>query len=211
MHLEAGDDAEITHDGLYAVANSILDRTYVRPDFDFSVYDRIFIETLQISAQYASSNANRDHGYGDRADFTLHQTDLDRLVRVYREQMKAGFGRGPGRTIRVVTTPGDGTLRLSSILINFILSAPNEQSRDVHQVKTYTGSTSRITVMAEVRDPVSGDVLVRFADTKSAIGNFQVNQQGLAIQDAEWVFKVWANTFRRRLEVLRKQGTVEAT
>ena len=203
--LANGPDAVVTHDGLVEVVDPILREAFLRPDVNWRDYDEILLEPLQISVDYARLNEKRQHDFGSVAKFELEEEDFETLRGDFHEEMLKGLQRNG--SFRIVEEPGRRVLRLSAILIDYQLNAPTEGSRD-SQTKTYTAATSTMTVMAEARDSVSGEILLRVADTKTPTGNLQLNVKARNRGDVKYTFQVWSNTFRRRLEVLRKQGVV---
>ncbi len=206
--LKSGPDAVITHDGLVEVEHPIMRRAFVRPDVDWSGYDRILLEPLQISVEYSKRNKEREHEYGDLARFELEEDELDRLRADFQTEMVKSFeGKN---SFRVVTKPGPGVLRISSILTEYMLNAPTRKTRN-SQAKIFTGATSTLSFMADGRDAVTGDVLVRVADTKQPAGNLQLNNAANNRADVQLIFRVWGNTLRRRLETLREQGVVSVS
>ena len=206
--LKSGPAAVTTHDGLVEVDRHIMRRAFLRPDVDWSGYDKILLEPLQISVEYARRNEERRHEYGDLARFELDDEGIDRLRADFRTEMVKGFERNG--SFLVVEAPGPGVLRVSSILTEYMMNAPTRKSRDT-QARIFTGATSTLTFMADGRDAETGDVLVRVADTRMPAGNLQLNNEADNRADVQLIFRNWGNTLRRRLEKLRKQGVVSVS
>jgi len=207
FRFKQGAEARVSHDGLHEVDQPSFKSLFLRADTDFTSYRAILLEPLQIKWDYAAANAERTHTYGSTANFEFDDRDLERIRGYYVERMTTGL-ESDG-TFRIVTKPGPDVLRMSAIVVDLSLNAPVEKSRNF-QSRYYTGASSVVTIMVELRDSLSGEVLARFGDTKRPVGNFDINTDSNVRGDLKFVFNVWANTFRRRLEALREQGVVSA-
>ncbi|MCH2170339.1 DUF3313 domain-containing protein [Myxococcota bacterium] len=205
FRFKEGTDARVSHDGLHEVDQPSFKSLFLRAGTDFAAYRAILLEPLQIKLDYAASNSERGHTYGSGAAFELDGRDLERVRGYYKELMTKGL-EADG-TFQVVAKPGPGVLQMSALVVDLILNAPVEKTRNF-QSRYYTGATSVVTIMVELRDSMSGEILARLGDSKRPVGNFDVNTDSNVRGDLKFVFNVWANTFRRRLEALREQGIV---
>ena len=177
-------------DGLVAIEESRVHAAFVNPEADFSVFERVAI--LDPHVAFRSNwqrDQNRSRSRNVRAsDIERIKTDVAALFKeVFTEQLEAaGY--------EVVNYADEDVLVLRPAIIDLDVTAPD--TRNTGRARTYTASTGAATLMLELFDSVSGDLIGRAADRRAA-----GNSAGFATAanrvtnraNARREFRVWAD------------------
>ncbi|HSN72312.1 MAG TPA: DUF3313 family protein [Steroidobacteraceae bacterium] len=187
-------------DGLVLRPESRLDAVYVQPGVDFPAYRSVIIDPLEVSFD-KNWDPNRDvrsvSRQLDERDIEAIRTGLAELfLEVFREELaKGGYS--------VVSTPGPETLHILPAVTDLYINAPDRM--EPGRTTTYTTETGRMTLVAELRDSVSGDVLARVVDRQQSrdSGMMQVTNRVTNTADARRAIGVWARALREGLDELK--------
>ena len=147
-----------SEDGLQRREVRGLDLVYVRPGADLSAYRRIWLRPVQISFQREWARA-QERATGSRVrprDLQRVRDDLSAVVRaeVARELDNAGY--------RLAEGPGEDVLELEVRVTELFLNAADLPGADM--VRSYTMSFGHMTLVADLRDSVTGDPVMRILD-----------------------------------------------
>jgi hypothetical protein len=124
---------------------------------------------------------------------------------LFQETFRAELARG-GYTL--VDAAGPDTLQVTPAIVNLLITAPADAS--VGRSRTYTSDSGRMTLVVELRDSVTGEVLARAIDTRSGRGSGQLTWTNRVtnMADARQAIGIWASALRRGLDELNaKAGT----
>jgi hypothetical protein len=192
-------------DGLVLRPGTRLDAVFVKPDAEIVAYRSVLLDPVQISFA-----ANWDPNRGRRSQAgQLDSADLaaikERLAGLFQETFRAELARG-GYTL--VDKAGPDTLQVTPAIVNLLITAPADAS--VGRSRTYTSDSGRMTLVVELRDSVTGEVLARAIDTRSGRGSGQLTWTNRVtnMADARQAIGIWASALRRGLDELNaKAGT----
>jgi hypothetical protein len=162
-----------------AFRNVILDPVYVSFASDFE------------SGRRSGSVARRLNA-SDMA--AIRQNVADLFQQVFREELAAGG-------YAVVEEPGPETLRVSAAIVDLFISAP-AAAEGAGRSRTYTANTGRMTLVAELRDSVTGEILARAVDGRSGrnTGFWTITNRVTNTADARRAIRVWATALREALD-----------
>ena len=158
----AEDSVPTSFDGLEPVEGARIYSAYINPEADFSVFQRVAILDPFVSFR---SNWKRDQNRSRSRN--LRTGDVDRIKAdvanlfrdVFIERLEAaGF--------EIVNNAGEDVLVLRPAIIDLDITAPD--TRRAGRSRTYTASTGAATIFIELIDSISGDVIGRAADRRSA-------------------------------------------
>ena len=105
----------------------------------------------------------------------------------------------------LTTEPGPDVLRITASLIDLVVRVPTEMTgrQDV-----YTRSYGLVTLVLELRDSQSGEILVRAADrrdpTRDTSASLASVNTALVRSDTNRLFRHWADLLRERLDAFRE-------
>lgn len=187
----AQDDEEpLTWDGLVAVEESAVHAAFINPDADFSVFSRISILEPHVAFR---SNWRRDQNRSRSRNVSAN--DMDRiksdvaglLKDVFIDQLEAaGY--------EVVNYAGDDVLVLRPAIIDLDVTAPD--TRSAGRSRTYTASTGAATLLLELFDSTTGQILGRAIDRRTAgrsRGFATASNRVTNRADARREFRAWAD------------------
>ena len=186
-------------DGLVLRPGTRLSAIFVKPDAEIVAYRNVLLDPVQVSF---ARNWDPNRG-GRSAASRLNAEDVvaikDGLAGLFRETFRAELARGG---YLLVDEPGPDTLRVSAAIIDLYVTAPD--TRSPGRTRTYTANSGRMTLVAELRDSVTGEILARAVDTRSgrSAGSWTVTNNVTNSADARRAIGVWATALREGLDEL---------
>jgi hypothetical protein len=184
-------------DGLVRRPDARIDAVFVRPDAELVAIRSVMLDPVQISFA-----ANWDPNQGRRSQAgRLNADDLaaikTRLGDLFQDTFKAELARGG---FSVVDVAGPDTVRVSPAIINLFISAPGDST--VGRTRVYTSDSGRATLVMEIRDSVTGEVLARAVDGRNGrfSGQMTWTNRQTNMADAQHAIGIWANALRRGMD-----------
>lgn len=190
--LAAEELPQVSHDGLELVRKSRLDMVYRRAGVDFAGYTRIMLDPFEVDFKKQWTRDFREVSDRDRERIRHDLSEEARRVFIKELQEKGGY--------KIVEAPAPDVLRVSAAVIELYINAPD--TLQVGRTRTYTLSTGEATLVAELRDSVSGAVVARAADRQRARESamLQWSSRSRNIADAKAILTRWAGTLREALD-----------
>ena len=130
----------------------------------------------------------------------------DGLAALVREEVVRQLSEG-GYTL--VDTPGEDVLDVEMSIVDLNVAAPDIQTAG--RVETFAVSAGEMTLVAALRDSVSGDVAMRIFDRAQAREYFRPQRITSVdnISEARDAAKGWAKALRKALDLARTVGTTK--
>jgi len=189
---------EVTHDGLERVANSRVERAWVKPDVDFSQYTKVGL--LDCFVSFRRNWRMNNPGVRTRDMERIKSTLSEEFRRVFTEELESGG-------FPVVTEADDHVLLIRPAIIDLNVSAP--QTNSGGRSDSFTTSPGSMTLVIELFDSVSNEILARAIDRRAArnVGNIQWTTSVTNRDAARRILRRWAGLLVTRLqEVHGNQG-----
>jgi len=183
-------------DGLVRQPSSAVDLLYARPEASLAGYKRVRLEPLQVSF-HQDWNPNRTR----RGTSRLSSADFDNirssLANAFASTATAELARGG---YDVVTEADEDVLDVTPFVVDLIITAPD--TRAPGRSRTYTANQGQMTLVAELRDSETGQILMRVVDTQRARspGTFQWTTSVTNMGAARRIITGWASALRRQLD-----------
>ncbi|MCB1623967.1 MAG: DUF3313 family protein [Pseudomonadales bacterium] len=136
-----------------------LDKVEAIPGADLSPYRKIMLDPIEVSF---SKNWREGAVTGSRIRSSDKVAIREGLAKVLREEFVRVLTRD-GR-YEIADSPGDDVLRIRAEIKDLYINAPDVLSAP--NVRSYTLSVGEMTLMAELRDSVTGDLIARVTDRK---------------------------------------------
>jgi hypothetical protein len=199
IEIEEGPTAEITADGLHRARKVGYDNVWLKPDVDFERYVKLMLDPVQV-AYKRTPKASYARNMTDR-NFALSDRQMANLKRWFREEFEKELGKLDQFTL--VDEPGPDVLRIEAALLDLVVNVPTRQRAGREFV--FTTSTAQMTLVMELRDSPSSEILARIAERREA------RNAGSGINDLYWstgptnvgavksTFRRWARILTRRL------------
>jgi hypothetical protein len=153
----ADDDIpEFTHDGLQRVIDSKAALAYVKPDADFSAYDRFMILDCYVAFKKDwQKDYNRDQM---SLSGRVTDKDVERIRNDMAELFREVFVKelSEKATYEVVDAPAGDVLLIRPAIIDLVATAPD--TRSPGRSYTFVDSAGAATLYIELYDSVSGEI-----------------------------------------------------
>lgn len=194
----AGTSENADWEGLVRIEVAGLAEVYRRPGTSLAGYDKLMIEVPRVSFR---AGWERDQ---KRASATRGgRVDVSRIRREIADIALAEFSKELTEkgAYRIVRAPAPDVLMVSAILrdIDFIPSGAGGPGRS-YLLRT-PNTPYRMTLVAELRDSESGELLARVVDRKSSSpGTIQIVSSVSNSAEARRAIKAWATILRQRLD-----------
>jgi hypothetical protein len=195
-----------TEDGLVLVPDSKADAVYRRPGISLAGYSKVTLLDPKVSFR-ANWQSDTNHNR------MMNQIDDDQVrqmiatgEKLLTEEFSAALTKG-GYT--VVNVTGPDVLAVRASVVELDVYAP-ESSTTSAWTKTYTNGSGAATLVIELYDSVTGQLLVRAYDRK-ADGNDGSSwafphSQGTNLRDARFVLNTWAEMLVKGLNRAKEAG-----
>jgi len=190
--------AEVTHDGLERVAGSKVERAWVKPGVNFSQYTEVSLLDCFVSFR---RNWRMNHpGVRTRDMERIKSALSEEFRKVFTEELANGG-------YPVITETDDHVLLIRPAIIDLDVAAP--QTNSGGRSDSFTASPGVMTLVIELYDSVSNEILARAIDRRRArnVGNIQWTTSGTNREAARKILSRWADLLVSRLdEVHGKRG-----
>jgi hypothetical protein len=184
-------------DGLELRPSKNVAALYVRPGASLAGYKKVRLEPLQVAF-----DKNWDPNSSRTGNDRLNKDDMEKIKKALAEEFaqvctqtltKAGY--------QVVTETGEDVLDVTPIVVDLYIVAP--QKMTAGRSYTYSTDTGRMTLVAELRDSETNQILARVVDKRWAPSNgtMQVATSVSNMGAARVVIQRWADALRKALDV----------
>ena len=201
--IQTGANAEVTADGLVRVQKSVADAAWVKPDFDLTPYTKLMIVSAGASFRKVKPVSSFQARQG-ASDFPVSEEGQQ----MFKDIMKEEFTRELSKLKRyqIVDKPGPDVLTLVGAVIDIVSNVPTDsESATFGRGGVYLTSVGEATLIIELRDSQSNEVLGRAADRRAAESPFafEVNKV-TAWSEVHRLAQAWGSLLRQRLEDIEK-------
>jgi hypothetical protein len=176
-------------DGLVRQPGTRMDAVFVLPDAAIASYTSVMLDPVEVSFA-----RNWDPNRGQRNPASrLNTNDVaaiqSGLADMLRETLRTQLASG-GYTL--VDEPGPETLRVTAAIVNLFVTAPDTMTAG--RGRTYTANSGQMTLVAELRDSDTGELLARAVDTQRGrtTGAMSFTNNVTNTADARRAMNVWA-------------------
>lgn len=191
-------------DGLVRQPHPRLQAVFVKPDAEIPAYRNVMLDPVEVSFA-----RNWDPARGGRSQLSrLSADDMDAIranvADLFRETLRAELARGG---YQLVDQAGADTLRVTAAIVDLYITAPDTMSAG--RSRTYTANSGRMTVVAELRDSLTGEILARAVDARSArtAGTLTIANRVTNSADARRAMGIWATALRQALDEFYGKST----
>jgi hypothetical protein len=187
-------------DGLQLVKLKGLDAAYARPGADFSIYNKIIIDPIQVA--FAKGWDKEETFSGNRLSANQLEEIKGKISKVAEETFTEVFSEKNGP--QIVTAAGPDVLRFSSAIVDVWPNAVDTQEPGMNRV--YTTSSGSATLYAELRDSETGQLIGRVVDAREArsSGAMRWTNSVENTHEARMLVQTWARALRKRYDALRE-------
>lgn len=183
-------------DGLRKVQLRGLDVVFMRPEASLAGYDKVSLGAVSVSFRRGWERSTRIGTHS-----RIHPADVqrirERLATVVREEVLKQLGEGG---YQVVDAAAEDVLAVSASIINLSVAAPDVPSASGSEV--YSVSAGEMTLVAELRDSLTGDLIVRAYDHTKARESMRPHRiwRSENEEEARNAARSWAQVLRQQLD-----------
>jgi len=196
--IQQGPDAEVSFDGLHVVDNAAFREAWADPDIEFSRYNKIMPGGAFFEFRAVKRTSNTTAARSRAREFYIDEDARARL----EEEVTAIFAEELASSTRftVVDEPGPDVLIIRGGLHDIVSFVPPEP---IGRGEIWLSSVGEITLLLEVVDSLSGEVIARAVERRAA-----ERGGGMAIQanrvttwaELRRLTRRWATTLRDGLD-----------
>jgi len=186
----------LSHDGLQKIKIKGIDLAYARPGASLAGYNKVIIDPVEVSFRKDWDPKRA----GSRAKLSAQERENIRsgVARIVQEEFTKTLEKGA--PYKVVKEAGADVLRLQIGIADLYVNAPDTMSPG--RSRTYTLSAGEMTLVGELIDSESGQVISRVIDRREArnSGVMQLTNSVVNAQEARAIAASWARILRSRLD-----------
>ncbi len=196
--IQQGPDAEVSFDGLHVVDNSAFRQAWADPDIDFSVYNKIMPGGAFFEFRAVKRTSRTTRATSNTREFYIDEDARERL----KEEVSAIFNEELARSTRftVVDEPGPDVLIIRGGLHDIVSFVPPEP---IGRGEIWLSSVGEITLLLEVVDSLSGEVIARAVERRAAQqgGGMAIRANSVTTwAELRRLARRWATTLRDGLD-----------
>jgi hypothetical protein len=185
--------------GLEKVDVKGLDVAYAKPGASFAGYTKVLLRPVDVAFR---RDWERQAAPGSRIPIGAKDSQRikDRLSALVREEVTTQMTEGG---YRIVDAPGDDVLDVKMSIVDLNVAAPDIPTAG--RVTTYAVSAGEMTLVAELRDSASGDIIMRVFDRTMARESYRAQRITSVDNAAEAraAANGWAKALRNELDLAR--------
>jgi len=186
----------MAQDGLRKVGVKGIELAYVKPGATLANYKRVKIDPVEV-AFHKSWDPTRT-GSNIKMSAAERQKILDGVAKLVQEEFAREIGSKSGYA--VTEESGDDVLRVKISIVNLYVTAPSGSSSG--RSRTYVVSAGEMTLVAELSDSKSGEILARVVDRRESRSAGPIALSGSVYNEGEArsIAATWARILRKALD-----------
>lgn len=182
--------------GLQKVSVKGLDLAYAKPGATLAAYKRVQLDPVDVQFDKSWDPVRT----GSRIKLSSDEKERIRagVAKLVQDEFAKALQKNS--TYQIASETGADVLRVKVMIVNLYLNAPDAGS--VGRSKTYVRSAGEMTLMAELNDSASGQLLARVADRRESngAGRMQLADSMYNADEAQKIAAAWASTLRKALD-----------
>jgi hypothetical protein len=196
--IQTGEDAEVTFDGLHVVDNSAFKAAWADPDIDFSRYTKFIAGGAFFEFRAVKKGNSTMRATSSQDEFWIDEKDQARLEeevgKVFREEL------AKSERFTETDTPGPDVLIIRGGLHDIVSRVPPDM---VGRGDIYLRSVGEATLVLEIVDSLSGEVIARAIERRAAQppGGTMVRSSPVTTwSEVRRLARTWATRLRKGLD-----------
>jgi hypothetical protein len=196
--IQQGADAEVSFDGLHAIDNSIFREAWADPDIDFSRYSKFMPGGAFFEYRAVKKTSRTTRATSSSDEFYIDDQAREKLKGLATEIFSEELAKSTRFT--VTDTSGPDVLIIRGGLHDIVSRVPPEP---IGRGDIYLSSVGEITLILEVVDSMSGEVIFRAVERRAAErgGGMAIRANTVTtLAEVRRLIRRWATTLRDGLD-----------
>jgi hypothetical protein len=185
-------------DGLVRVKSKTLENVYVRPNVEFKAYKKVRLDPAHVAMDKNWDPNSGKIGLRGGMSSDDVQRIREELAKVFREVFAERLAKSG---YPLVETGGDDVLLVQPAVIDVYINAPDTVNTTS---RSYVLNAGRMTLVMQLADSVTGQLLARVVDTKEASNTrgIQIANSVTNSAEARAAIGQWADALCKALDTL---------
>ena len=196
-------DAAMSQGGLQKTSVKGLELAYVRPGASLAAYKRVKLDPVDVQFDKSWEPTRT----GSRIKLSSEEREKIRagVAKLVEEEFAKAVEKGG--TYQIASESAPDVLRVKVSVLNVYLNAPS--GTGAGRSKTYVSSAGQMTLLAELSDAASGQMLARVADRREANSVARLERADRIENEgaARDVAAAWAQILRKALDKAHAIGS----
>ena len=197
------DEASL-QEGLQRVDSKVADAVYRRPEARLTEYSKLLLRQ-PIEVQFAK---NWDPSKDGSVLYRMNEPDREKIktelaelfADVFRKELEKGG-------YPLVDKPGPDVLLMQAAIVNLYITAPDVSMEVSGRSKVYTSDAGQMTMIMQLHDSVTGQLLARAYDNRSGSNDmWQWTNSVTNTAEARRIIATWAQALRKAFDASRAGG-----
>lgn len=196
--IQQGADAEVSFDGLHVIDNSIFREAWADPDIDFSRYSKFMPGGAFFEYRAVKKTSRTTRAASSTDEFYIDDEAREKLKGLATEIFSEELAKSTRFT--VTDTSGPDVLIIRGGLHDIVSRVPPEP---IGRGDIYLSSVGEITLILEVVDSMSGEVIFRAVERRAAErgGGMAIRANTVTtLAEVRRLIRRWATTLRDGLD-----------
>ena len=168
-----------------------------------STYSKVLLRPIEV--QFAK---NWDPSKDGSALYRMNEPDREKikteLAELFHETFKKELEKG---NYPLVTTAAADVVEIQAAIVNLYITAPDVSLDVAGRSKVYTSDAGHMTLIIQLHDSVTGQLLARAYDHRSASGDlWQWTNSVTNTAEARRIIASWATALRKAWDASRADG-----
>ena len=186
--LATGTAAEVTFDGLHRVDDAAMDAAWVKPNLDLGHYRKLMLLPAGMSFKDADRHSTSEFPLSEKQKQQLRDT----VLAVFVEEL------GKLQRFELTDRPGRDVLQVRGAILDVVSHVPPDP---VGRGGFVLKSLGEATLVVELRDSMSDEILARAVDRRSASSTLPRRSNAVTnLAEVRSAARRWAAQLRQRLE-----------
>lgn len=186
-------------DGLELKPAKGIDAVYLKPGADFARYRTVVLDPVQVSFKDTWDPNQGERGASRKLTVADVQEIRENMTAAFRKTFVDELAAGGYTTSEAAA---EDALRVTAGLTNVYIAAPGREG--FGPSRTFSVEASEMTLVLELRDSVSGELLGRVVDRKTGMetGRLQMTSSTTNRADFDRAVTSWARRLRSGLDTV---------
>jgi hypothetical protein len=190
-------------EGLQRVDSKVADAVYRRPEARMSTYTKVLLRPIEV--QFAK---NWDPSKDGSALYRMNEPDREKikteLAELFHETFKKELEKG---NYPLVTAAAPDVVEIQAAIVNLYITAPDVSMDVAGRSKVYTSDAGHMTLIMQLHDSVTGQLLARAYDHRSGgTDMWQWTNSVTNTAEARRIIATWATALRKAWDASRADG-----